>query len=180
MLGAARYVVSRKIRRAELRGSAGRVLDQLRSFLSHAKALEPTSEELNLAITLELSAQRAGLGLHEGESQLCSILVIRSIARLLTGDKRAITAIESLVDMVPGIMPICGRVQCLEQLVLNMVADGDPTILRSNICAEPLVDTALSVCFSCASPSVSSICITEGLVSYIKDLRREAVRVLAP
>ena len=156
------------------------MLDRLRHFLSNAQALEPAPAELNLAIELELLAQRAGLGLHEGESQLCAILVIRSIAWLYTGDKQAIAAIEKLVDVEPQLMPICGRVKCLEQIILTMIGDGDPAKLRSSICAEPSVDSTLSICFSCVSPSVPSISITEGLVSYVADLRREATRVLAP
>lgn len=98
ILGAARFVVSKKIiKKAPHKGIAA-AHEHLATFLGRAAVVEPTEDEQRMAAEFELAAQRAGLGFDAGESQLCSILICRSTPLLLTGDKRAIQAIEQLLD----------------------------------------------------------------------------------
>jgi len=179
-LGAARFVVRKKIKRAMLSGGAEIVLKRLAVFLAGAHTLEPRPQEQSLAADLEAAAQFNGLGLHEGESQLCAILIMRGVSTLLTGDKVAIAAIEQLLSAEPRMLPISGKVKCLEQLVVSIIDGGDPASLRPNICAEPTVDVALSICFSCSSPHAMPASIMDGLDSYIRELRATARRTLAP
>ena len=179
ILGAARFVVSKKIiKKAPHKGIAA-AHEHLATFLGRAAVVEPTEDEQRMAAEFELAAQRAGLGFDAGESQLCSILICRSTPLLLTGDKRAIQAIEQLLDSESRLVALCGKIRCLEQLVLDTFsASPNPDTLRTAICAEVEVDKTLTICFSCHCENGSGLDYAEGLKSYLTDLQRRATRVL--
>jgi hypothetical protein len=179
-LGSARFVVAKKIEKNKLLRNRTAALAVFFEFLDRSEALEPTQDEQNMAADLELVAQRLGINLDSGESQLCAMLVFRVLPLLLTGDKRAITAMEQLIDADNRLIALNGKVRCLEQLVYDALAKGNHVALRTAVCGEPQVDKALAICFSCTSQSVSLASIVEGLQSYIKALRMEATRVLSP
>lgn len=178
-LGSARFVVASKIKKNKLIRNQAAALAVLSEFLKHCEVLEPALEEQNIAADLELAAQQLGVNLDTGESQLCAILVFRLLPLLLTGDKRAIKAIEKLIDGDSRLIAICGKVRCLEQLVYDALTSCDHVTLGAAICKEPEVDKALSICFSCTSPPAVLASTLEGLQSYIKALRADAPRVLS-
>lgn len=180
VLGSARFLVSKKIEKGMLRGNRAAALATFLQFLSQTVALEPTNSEQGMAADLELTAQKLGINLDGGESQLCAILVHRALQMLLTGDKRAIAAMEKLIDAETRLMPICGKVKCLEQLVHDALDNADHGIFRRAVCAEPDIDKALAICFSCTNQSPTAPSVIEGLQSYIRSIRREASRVLSP
>jgi hypothetical protein len=180
VLGSARFVLPKKIAGSALRRDHASVLQALFEFLGRATVLEPLGGEQDMAADLELAAQELGVSLDAGESQLCAIMVHRLLPLLFTGDKRAITALERLLDADPRLVPIAGKVMCLEQaFVLALARDGCDTWRRA-VCAEPGVDKALTICFSCHSESVPEQSHRDGLQSYISALRCVAARVLAP
>jgi hypothetical protein len=178
-LGSARFVVAKKIEKNKLLRNRTAALAVFFEFLNRSEALEPTQDEQNMAADLELVAQRIGINLDSGESQLCAMLVFRVFSLLLTGDKRAITAMEHLIDGDNRLIALTGKVRCLEQLVYDALTKKNHVALRTAICGEPQVDKALAICFSCTSHSVVMASIVEGLQSYIKALRTEAIRVLS-
>jgi hypothetical protein len=180
VLGSARFVVPKKIEKSKLRRNGAAALTNFTQFLSRTESLEPTDSEQNMAADVELAAQRLRINLDSGESQLCSILVHRVLPLLLTGDKRAIVAMEKLIDADTRLRPVCGKVRCLEQLVHNGLANGDLGSFRRAVCSEPEIDKALAICFSCTNQSVKVESVIEGLQSYIRSLRMEAGRVLSP
>jgi hypothetical protein len=179
-LGSARFVVAKKIEKNNLLRNRTAALALFFEFLKRSEPLEPTQNEQNVAADLELAAQRLGINLDSGESQLCGMLVFRVLPLLLTGDKRAITAMEKLIDADNRLISLCGKVRCLEQLVYDALTTENSGAFRAAICAEPEVDKALAICFSCTSRSVGLASIVEGLQSYVKALRTEATRVLSP
>lgn len=179
ILGAARFIVPKSIERKNLRRDCGLAQARFFSFLSDNDLLEPSFEEQRLAAIFEASAQRLLVNLDAGESQLAAILVSRMVPWLLTGDKRAIFALETLFDTHPMLGMIAGCVRCLEQLVQAALINGDGTDIRAKICAEPEVDKALNICFGCTSSVMDDRAISEGLDSYITYLRNSAPRVLA-
>lgn len=180
VLGSARYVVPKKIERTRLRQSPSNALRVLTGFLNQANLLEPLAAEQKMAADLELLAQRSGVSLDTGESQLCSVLICRLLPLLMTGDKRAIVAIEGLLDADARLRFIGGKVLCLEQAFLSAVSRNGINAVRSAVCAEPVVDKALTICFSCHNESVAPEDHVEGLQSYIEHLRLAAPRVLVP
>jgi hypothetical protein len=180
VLGAARFVVSKKISKTNPSKGITTALRHLADFLERAAVVEPTEDEQRMAAEFELAAQRAGLSFDVGESQLCAILIYRLIPLLLTGDKRAIQAIEELLDSECRLTSLCGKIRCLEQLVLDVLAAGtNPDTLRDKICAEIEIDKTLTICFSCHREDGSGRDYAEGLQSYVADLRQRAIRVLS-
>lgn len=179
VLGSARFVITKRIPRLNLNRDREVILGLLSEFLKKATVLEPDEEELSLAAHMELAAQEQGVFLDGGESLLCAILVQRAVPLLATGDKRAIAAVEALIDTHPSFKVLCGRVKCLEQLFLAGLDRYSFATLRTAVCAEPSVDRSLTICFACRSPSVRGSAVAEGLQSYITDLRSNASRVLA-
>lgn len=140
----------------------------VKAFLASCIVIEPTDEEIQLATEFEEGATTFGAEFDTGESQLVAVLITRLLSRLVTGDKRAITAMVALkIDKGEG------KILCLEQVLKVVIENGDWQELRSAVCAERSVDTAVAMAFSCySSPSVDDV--VEGLDSYIGDLRSKA------
>jgi hypothetical protein len=180
ILGAARYVVRGLIARGHLRNDTAAALVVLEDFVVKASILEPTKAERDLAAAIELAAQRDGLPLDAGESQLCAIAIARTMQRILTGDKRAIAALDRLLETFSELGALAHKLCCLEQAVLAISATVDVGTLRSRICSEPEIDKALAICFSCFSPTSATPDHIGGLESYIRSLRGDAGRMLAP
>src|SRR5688572_1113474 len=74
VLGAAKYVLPRKINKARLQHSTVDALAALEAFIHDAHVIEPTDDEQELAAALELLAQREGVQFDAGESQLVAVL----------------------------------------------------------------------------------------------------------
>jgi hypothetical protein len=179
VLGASKFVITHHLKGYKLNSAAGAADAGLLTFLSSNEVVEPTPEEQQVAAGLESSAQRLALGLDAGESQLVAILISRLLPWLATGDKRAIVALERLLDGDTRLAPVVGKIICLEQLVRHMVTTGDSGAIRGAICTEPEVDKTLTICFGCTSSGAAPAAILEGLESYIGALRADAKRVLA-
>jgi hypothetical protein len=178
-LAVARFVLGKKLKKLKLRGELAKVESGLSTFLSEHESIEPTPEEAGFASELEASAQAQALPLDTGESQLLAILVTRSVTALFTGDKRATTATEQLLDCVPMLATVVGKMRCLEQLVKRMLEGNGLDATRALICGEPDVDRALTICFQCFSSCVQLEDALTALESYINDLRESSPRVLS-
>ena len=172
MLGAARFVVRRRLARRGLADpdAAAAAFERLCAGMV---VLEPEPAELVAAAALEEAALRAGLELDAGESQLTAILVARNARLLLTGDKRAMTALGALRPAGIG-----RRVASLEQLVRLLTQRLGLDVLRSAICCERQADTSMAVCFGCHRSDYPSSEIELGLVSYAQDVARAAEAIL--
>lgn len=179
VLGAARYVVKAALKHMNLVGDATIAQTRLTNFFRNTQVIEPTTEEEQFAAELEYQAQRASLSLDTGESQLSAVLISRRIPLMATGDKRAITALERLLDVNGRVAYLANRLLCLEQLLLRLLQSQGEEILRSTICTEPDVDLAISNSFSCSNPSVPQGDCETGLRSYVRHLRETAPRILA-
>lgn len=178
VLGAARYVIPKKIEKNVQVTFANAAKAAFQSFVDTAEIIEPTEEEQLMAADFELAAQRAAVALDSGESQLCSVLIVRGLRLLLTGDKRAIRALEQLLDTDTRLTALAGKVTCLEQLVLEPLSTENYSRFRTAVCREPAVDKTLSICFSCKGEEATFESTTAGLKSYISDLRSQANRIL--
>lgn len=179
ILGAAKFVLAKAIKQRQLQGNPKIVIDRLNTFINNSHIVEPTEMEQRLAADLELLAQREGVALDAGESQLCAVLVIRGLCLLLTGDKRAIQSMEHLLASEKRLQPICGRVQCLEQLVLAWITESNLSLIGTAICSEPDVDKTLAICFNCRSTTLRPEVVIDCLNSYVSDLRCHAPQILA-
>jgi hypothetical protein len=179
VLGATRFVLTRKFnklggeRATAMRGR----LDQI---LSNYLTVEPSGDEIGLAAEFESAAQLAGLSLDVGESQLCSILLTRDCQLLLTGDKRAIVALQKLLPSRPQFSKIARKVKCLEQCVDSALKLNGVKKIRDAVCASIQPDIVLAICFSCKEAHVGEDTVRACLSSYIQHLRDSAPDILSP
>jgi hypothetical protein len=178
-LGASRYVISAKLV-SHLGGGATQAEAYFKAVSKKMIVLEPNPAETEVAAEIELAAQLAQLELDTGESQLCAIVIARDLPLLATGDKRAIVAIEQLLDRPPISLKLIAKLLCLEQLFQRLVAAEYGGRLRAAVCQHPQIDRTLSICFGCAGQQSDKSDWMDGLASYIRDLRALAARVLVP
>lgn len=144
-----------------------------RSFVAWLE-VEPTETELALAAEFEAAAQALNLELDGGESQLLALLIERRLPLLLTGDKRAIVAIERVAaERLPG-----PSIVCLEQVMLTLLRRIGLARLRERVCTEPAVDRAMTICFACRSSIIDVASVEEGLLSYVDYLRKSSSRIM--
>lgn len=174
ILGAAKFIVRRALKR--MTGSNDSALHEMfDEFVSRAINLEPSDDEIALATEMEEVANRESLGFDSGESQLCAIAIMRGIEAVITGDKRAIRAAESIKTNVPALAALTGKIVCLEQVMLGVMGVVGHEETRSHVCAMRTVDTALSICLKCWDPGTpSKDSIHDAFESYINDLRDSA------
>jgi hypothetical protein len=179
VLGTAQYVLRKRVRDKRKVTNTASASKSLEAFLATASVVEPTEDDINTAADIEVAAQQIGVPLDSGESLLLALLIAHSSSRLVTGDKRAILALESLVATLSILESAAGRIGCLEQLMLLLVHKLGAQSIRKGICAEPLADKALSICFSCSSPDgFSEENVAAGLKSYINSLQSQAPQML--
>lgn len=178
-LGVARYVVHTAIGRANPQRGVGVVQTEFNHTLSGSiNVVEPTPDEEMLAGEFEYHANILGVPFDTGESLLAAILVSRRGCLLLTGDKRAICAGDTLLRSIESAKPLEGKLGCLEQLMLTYLENASFEDIRLSICAEAGADRAISSCFSCYSDSATRESCLEGLTSYVEHLRGLAPRAL--
>jgi hypothetical protein len=122
---------------------------ELAALLAGLEWLEPDEGEIELAADLASAAQEQSLPLDTGEAQLTAIVVNRQLAVLVTGDKRALSALAKLVRDQPLRDSLIGRAACFEQVLASVAALVGEEELRRRICAEPNVDGAMRMACSC-------------------------------
>lgn len=164
------FVVRSRLEKARDEGA----IHSLAEVWSLLTAVELDAEELETAALLESEAMNADVELDAGESQLLALITHRGNGRLLTGDKRAITAIEKIAAS-----KYTKLVACLEQLIVSILAQSDGETVRSSICAHVGADRAVEICMSChrlVCPQTAEL--IAGLSSYVDALRHAAPTVL--
>lgn len=173
-----KYVATSQLKRKA--SDAEAAIARLDQYLTSAAVLEPSEPELRLAAKLEREASHAGVALDVGESQLCAIAILRAVPAILTGDKRAIAAAESLLAAVPQLGELALRIACLEQALKLAAERLGAVVVRSRVLAEKDMDKAISICFQSTNPSVPDNFEPTGLTSYISDVRSKAPTLLMP
>ena len=171
VLGAARFMLADHVRRGRRIHDVQSAADELSLVEPMLDDIEPTAEETALAAEFEALAAATGVAIDGGESQLLAMLLTSGTRLLVTGDKRAVTAIGSVMSIIPK-----GRIACLEQLLGSLIDALGAQAVRTAICREPLVDTALATACCCSSRADADP--WPGFVSYVDDLRRKAPALL--
>ncbi len=178
ILGSARFVVRDRIARDPRIRDRDRTRTNWGRFAASAIELEPSDETISLATSLEEAATDLGLQLDSGESILCAEAIAQPASALLTGDKRAIEALERLLPVIGELRDVSNRVVCLEQVIDAIVRRIGEDTVRAAVCDEPRVDIAVALCFQCHRDADGRL-DPEGLRSYIADARRRAPTMLA-
>lgn len=181
VLGQARFVVGKRLERQHKNAIPGASEARVRftQAIETLTTIEPSNEEQLLAAELENAAQRTGLPLDAGESLLCAVVIRRGLDKFVTGDKRAVAALETLIEQHSEVVVVSGRLECLEQLFLRLLAAIDLHTVRNAVCQCAHVDRALAICFRCATSIAGIEEPIEGLASFVNSLRVVAPRMLA-
>lgn len=178
ILGLARFVVRQRLAKQDVGRPLHEMEEEFEQLRQIVVEIEPTSEEIELATKFEEAALRWNVDLDSGESQLCAVVITRVLALVVTGDKRAISALEDLIDNYGPIAPIAGKLACLEQLLLWLVNHGQCDDLRERVCADRSADRSITMCCACNAPACTLDDVRAGLTSYIGAVRSEAPRIL--
>ena len=174
ILAVTRFTIRSRIARANRLTDPIGATRAMVNILSQLGTLEPSEDEIDLAADLEQRAIELSVELDSGESQLFAILLKRNFKLLITGDKRAICALDLIAPPTEG-----QRLACFEQLIATLVTRYDYLDIRARICGEPKTDRAITACFSCSStPDIANT--LSGLRSYVNDLKIKARRLLIP
>lgn len=177
MLGAAKFVLARSLRKLNLKNK-DLVDSSFHQLMDRLIVVEPSEAELGLAAEFEEAALIHAVELDAGESQLLAVLAFGSADFMMTGDKRAIHAIEKLAHSFSYTEKIRNRIGCLEQLVMRIIRDFGALQVHRQVCDEQTVDKSLTICFSCYSDLFDEKSIRSGLKSYISNIRSFAGDVL--
>jgi hypothetical protein len=177
ILAAAPFVLHNLIQRSKAVTNKPEILTSLGSFVDSVELIEPSEAEIEFAAEMEEEASAKSLSLDTGESILTAITIMRDRKALVTGDKRAIYALRNIRRCQ---LQIVERILCFEQIIYAIVQVIGFENARALICADPNVDTAISLCFSCAAGGepISDESWTTGLESYITHLRLAAPDLL--
>lgn len=176
VLAAAKFMLRKRLEKHPPSRGKDVAIAEFESTISQITLLEPTEEEILLAAELEFIATKAGRELDSGESQLCAILILRKWDFIFTGDKRAVHAVESLIEIKCPEMQ--GKITCLEQLIAHSLGLFSFDEFRRKICSEKGTDKALENCFACNSDHTTLDSCLEGLHSYIKNLKNQSPKAL--
>ena len=124
VLGSARFVVRRAIQKMILSGSMTASIKRANSLIQRFASIDPTEDEQASAAEYELEAQRVGANLDAEESVLCAVALRRSVWFVITGDKRAINAIEKVSRTHRELTVLRWRLMSLDQLALTSLQAG--------------------------------------------------------
>lgn len=173
MLAVGRFVIRRRLTRASNIADVSRAKATFERLLAAMSLLEPDDEELAMAADLEAEANRRDLDLDAGESQLLAILAKRACPLLITGDKRAVTAMALVAPELAA-----NQIGCFEQLMAHLLNTTGIEVVRPLVCSEPHVDRAITSCFACSRSAADLEEVFAGLMSYIGHLNHSAPGVL--
>lgn len=173
ILGVGKFVIRSRLDRSSSIVDVDRAKAAFERLMETFSLIEPDETELAIAADLESEANRQGLELDGGESQLLAILTNRACRLLITGDKRAIRAIAVVGKAEAG-----KRIGCLEQLMAHLVQMAGIGAIRPRVCAEPGIDRAINICFGCTQTTTGQDEVMAALASYIRHLEKEAPGVL--
>lgn len=152
---------------------------ELEASLTKLGRLEPDDHEITLAADLAAAAQERGLPLDAGEAQLVAIVMRRELPLMVTGDKRALSAISELVGNGSMRGLLVGRMACIEQVIKGIAMSLGPVPLRARVCAEPDVDGTMRLTFSCGREPWQTTQFYDACTSFIGAVKRQVGDLLA-
>ncbi|WP_341992296.1 hypothetical protein [Azorhizobium sp. AG788] len=177
-LGLTHIIALSQMSRLRHLANRGEAVAQLTLLLGMLERLEPDDSEISLAADLATTAQQRGLPLDTGEAQIVSIVVNRGLPLMVTGDKRAIRALASLLAGSSLKGALIERIASFEQLLLTIGGIVGEETLRERICAEPQVDNAMRLACSCGRDDWDPAQLHEACGSYVEATRRDADSLL--
>ena len=137
-------------------------VDQAKLLIEQAGEVEVLAESANILL-LEATPDIDG-----GELALFAALCVDEDAGLITGDKRALTALAKIDDQLQGHLS-WARILCLEEAIAVLVQHFGLKYVSDRVRARPDSNTGLSLIFGRTAAS-SAASVDEGLKSFLSNL----------
>ncbi|MBX3648872.1 MAG: hypothetical protein KF853_13535 [Rhodocyclaceae bacterium] len=172
VLATARYALlpaKDRLRHCKIEECASR----LESFL--AKATKLTPDGLNVGM---LDALTSKPGIDPGEALMLGTAASAPDSHIITGDKRALEALQAGKGLDDVCEALAGRVLSLELLFLFLV-EGDFAQVQAHVRSRPGVDKALTYAFGVSTPA-NLDSVRAALDSYVGHLRHLTGSLLHP
>lgn len=172
VLATAKYVLlpaKNRLRRCKDEASAHR----LEAFLAKVKTI--TSE---LADEDKVDALAAPPNIDPGEALMLAVAASTADAYVITGDKRALTALSEEEDLQAVHATLSGKVLSLEVLFTFLI-EADFEEVQACVRRQPAVDKALTNAFGVSAPA-PLLSVRAALDSYVEHLRRRTGTLLHP
>lgn len=128
------------------------------------------------AVAQELAELKQVEGIHEGEQTLIVATRSQTDFLLLSGDKNCMRGLAAIPE--PIYRRLCGRVICLEQIILKLIEVKGFVFVRDRVLAMASFDKSLQICFGLVTPATEENVIA-GLNSYINDIQQQVPNLLA-
>lgn len=128
------------------------------------------------AVAQELAELKQVEGIHEGEQTLIVATRSQTDFLLLSGDKNCMRGLAAIPE--PIYRRLCGRVICLEQIILKLIEVKGFMFVRDRVLPMASFDKSLKICFGLVTPATEENVIA-GLNSYINDIRQQVPNLLA-
>lgn len=172
VLATARYALipdKNRLRRCKTEECASR----LESFL--AKANKLTQDGLSADM---LDALTSEPGIDPGEALMLGMAASAPDSYIITGDKRALEALQAGKGLNDVCEVLAGRVLPLE-LLFSFLVEGDFAQVQVRVRSQPEVDKALTYAFGVSTPA-NLASVRAALDSYVGHLRRLTGSLLHP
>lgn len=174
VLGLTQLIAGKQLKRCGRRlADLSRASLELERLLNRCTVIEPDDDEVFIAAALAEEAQSAGLPLDPGEAQLAAIVARRALPLFVTGDKRALAALASLVEANGTRERLVDRLACFEQVISTIAQAIGEVALRDRVCAEPEMDGAMRLACSCGRTVWDPAQLHEACASYVGALKQE-------
>lgn len=180
ILGLTHIIAGKQLmrRRKQLR-DVERALGELDALLGICGQLEPEDDEIHIAAEFANIAQARGLPLDPGEAQLAAIVANRALPLMVTGDKRAISALSQLMEGTPTREAFIGKLACFEQIISAVAGRIGEVAVRERVCSEPEMDGAMRLACSCDQAVWDPMQLSEACSSFVGAVRGEVGDLLA-
>ena len=146
------------------------------SVCQKAIAITQKCQKVMVENSLEAELLNGFAGIDIGEAALIVATRSQTDFLLLSGDKNCMTQLATIPEQI--YKRLCGRVICLEQIILKLIEVRDFVFVRDRVLPMVSCDKSLQICFGYSTPA-SEENVIAGLNSYINDIRQQTPNLLA-
>ena len=148
------------------------------SVCQKAIAISQKCQKVEADNSIEFALLNKVKNIDEGEAALIAATADKDIFWLTTGDKKCLKALATDPNLESVCKRLCGRVICLEQIILKLIEVKGFKFVRDRVLPMVSCDKSLQICFGFSSPAYEEDVIA-GLNSYINEVRQQAPNLLA-
>ena len=148
------------------------------SVCQKAIAITQKCQKVEADNSIEFTLLNKVKNIDEGEAALIAATADKDVFLLTTGDKKCLKALATDPNLESVCKRLCGRVICLEQIILKLIEAKGFVFVRDRVLPMVSCDKSLQICFGVSSPATEEN-VMAGLNSYINDIRQQAPDLLA-